>query len=51
VFGDYDYLLAFIFTMIELNVDGFDKGGNFEDFEEDQGQANQVKPTKASQPR
>jgi hypothetical protein len=27
-----------------LNVDGFDKGGNFEDFEEDQGQANQGKP-------
>jgi hypothetical protein len=39
VFGDCDCLLAFIFTEIESNVDGFDEGGNFEDSEEAQGQA------------
>jgi hypothetical protein len=44
VFGDCDCLLAFIFTALESNVDGFDEGGNFEDFEEDQGQAKQGKP-------
>jgi hypothetical protein len=44
VFGDCDCLLAFIFVALESNVDGFDEGGNFEDFEEDQGQAKQGKP-------
>jgi hypothetical protein len=44
VFGDCDCLLAFIFTALESNVDGFDEGVNFEDFEEDQGQAKQAKP-------
>jgi hypothetical protein len=48
VFGDCDCLLAFIFAAIESNVDGFDEGDNFEDFEEDQGQATQGKPPKAS---
>jgi hypothetical protein len=44
VFGDCDCLLAFIFAALESDVDGFDEGGNFEDFEEDQGQAKQGKP-------
>jgi hypothetical protein len=45
VFGDCDCLLAFIFAAIELNIDEFDEGGNFEDSEEVQGQiANQGKP-------
>jgi hypothetical protein len=47
VFGDCDCLLAIIFTAIESNVDGFDENGEEEDFEEleeDQGQATQGKP-------
>jgi hypothetical protein len=45
VFGDYDCLFAFIFAAIELNVDGFDEGDNFEDCEEVQEQiAKQGKP-------
>jgi hypothetical protein len=42
--GDCVYFVCYIFVTIESNVDGFDEGGNFEDFEEDQGQANQGKP-------
>jgi hypothetical protein len=45
VFGDCDCLVSFIFTMIESSVDGFNEEGDFEDFEEDQGQANQGMPS------
>jgi hypothetical protein len=45
VFGDCDCLVSFIFTMIESSVDGFNKEGDFEDFEENQGQANQGMPS------
>jgi hypothetical protein len=38
--------LLLFFTTIESNIDKFDEEGNFEDFEEDQGQANQGKPSK-----
>jgi hypothetical protein len=38
--------VCFLFTTLEPTVDEFGKEGNFEEFEEDQGQANQGKPPK-----
>jgi hypothetical protein len=39
-------VFIFIFAAIDTNVDGVGKEGNIEDFKEDQGQANQGKPSK-----